>query len=308
MELLPLSILSMRKWLPALLAVSSVAACSTGSSFTAGAPSAHKAQNYETTTSTATSTSRLGGAVIRKSFNLATGASTRGLATITGSLTHNTGRLELNDGLYLFIDPDGPDASNVIRTAANDNGNVGQRISGTYQYVIPYDLGYSIGRTSYGNQGVAGIITASTDMPSAGIAHYTGEAYMNMLPASLVGTGYNFESGTSNVDVDFAAGTANVALGSFAVSDGTNPVTAAAAPFDTVRGSGLAISGAQFSGGSWVTVKGGIAVNVTGSSTTATSNGTFFGYDPTISAPDELGGVVYIHGDTAFITGVFIAD
>ena len=88
----------------------------------------------------------------------------------------------------------------------------------------------------------------------------------------------------------------------------TNPVTAAAAPFDTVQGTGLTISGARFSGGSWVTIKGGVPVSVTGSNTTATANGTFFGYDPTISAPDELGGVFFINGGTAFITGVFIAD
>ena len=219
MDILPRSTQSRQAWLPALLAVSTVAACTTGTGFTAGAPSTHAAQTYEATTSTAAS-STLGGAVIRSSFDFATGASARGLATVTGSLTHNTGRLELNNGLYLFVDPDGPDVNDLIApVGAATGGTVGLRITGTYQYVIPYELSYSVGGVSYSTEGVAGIITAPTDMPSAGSARYTGEAYMNMSPAALVGTYYDFENGTSTVAVDFAAGTANVTLGSFTIDD-----------------------------------------------------------------------------------------
>jgi hypothetical protein len=74
---------------------------------------------------------------------------------------------------------------------------------------------------------------------------------------------------------------------------------------DEMRGTGITISGAHFTGGSWVTMKGGSVVNVVGASPTSTSNGTFFGYDPSISAPAEVAGVVVLSGSTASLLGFY---
>lgn len=314
MKILTPSKYLIRKLAPALLAVSSVAACTTApatptTGFDAGGPSSHVAERYETTSSTAASTSTLGGSVVKISFASAVSGADWSVSAVSGSITHDTGRIELNDGTFLFVDADGADAFDEYDNGSGATGNIPATFTGTYQYVMPYTLSYAVSTTTYVTSGIAGMVTATTDMPSGGSASYAGEANVIVRPLTAAGANFGFTGGTSTVAVDFAAGTANVTLASFAnITDAAGAVTPTAAPFDTVQGNGLVISGAQFTGGNWVTVKGGVVVNITGANATAISSGTFFGYDPSISAPDEVGGVFVIEGGSAVVTGSYIAD
>ncbi|HIP23049.1 MAG TPA: hypothetical protein EYG79_05570 [Rhodobacteraceae bacterium] len=303
--------------LAAAMAFVSVSGCTTTTGPTAGAPSSHTPQNYESLTSTASTTSTLGGSAILARVDIATDSLLGATAVATtGSTNHSTGRIALNDGTYLFIDADGPDAFGHMADGHGATGELGTETFitdlGTYDYVTPYRVSYISGGERIVSVGVAGMITASSDMPIAGSASYSGAAEVQLLnnDSANYANDLYLDNGISAVSVDFAAGTADVTLGSFAViADGIgNAITAATASFDELQGTGLLISGSHFTGGSWVTVSQGVVVSVVGAGETATSNGSFFGYDPSISAPDEVGGVVFIDGGTATVFGVYLAD
>jgi len=295
--------------IPALLAVS---ACSPTSptGFSAGAPSEHTPQSYEKTSSTAASTSTLGGsASVLVALSGADTAESASSAAVTGSVTHDTGRIELDDGTYLFIDADGFDGSGNLSDGAGATGSrtdvSGASFAGSYDYVVPFLLRHKTTGRDHLTLGVAGLITASSDMPSGGSAVYTGESWAY---GGAAGSEYGYGSGTSTVSVNFGAGTANVVMGGFSVHQSGTAVTAADAPLDQIKGTGLVISGAHFTGGNWVTLKNGAVVNVVGAGAVTTSNGTFFGYDSSISGPDEVAGVVTSVSSTGFLSGVYIAD
>lgn len=304
------------------MAFASVSGCTTttgpaATGPTAGGPSSHTPQNYETLTSTAATTSVLGGSAILARVDMSTEALLGATAAATtGSTTHSTGSITLNDGTYLFIDADGPDALGGLADGQGATGELGTQTFltdlGTYDYVTPYRVSYMSGGERIVSVGVAGMITESSDMPIAGSASYSGAAAAQLLNNDTANYANDLflDNGISTVSVDFSAGTADVTLGSFAdITDGNaNPLTAATAVFDELLGTGLLISGSHFTGGSWVTVSQGVVVNVVGAGETAISDGTFFGYDPSISAPDEVGGVVFIDGGTATVFGVYLAD
>ncbi len=291
----------------ALAALSACATAPTGlTGPTAGGPSSHTPQNYEVLASTAASSSALGGSTaIGESGTIGGWFGSLTSVSSSGSIAHDSGRLELDDGTYLFIDADGPDASgNVSDGAGGATGLVLPILSTTYTYVTDYGLTYTVNGTRYDVIGVAGIVTSAPDMPSGGSATYSGEAFASSLDATTVATSNDFYlyNGVSTVDVNFGAGTATVNLDAFTTKAGTGTQT-----FDQIQGTGIVISGAHFTGGTWVTMQGGVAVNAVGASVSTTSNGTFFGYDASISAPAEVGGVVSIVGSTDVITGLYIA-
>lgn len=298
------------KLLCSVAAVAVLSACASVSTVpigpTAGAPSTHIPQTYENLGSAAPTTSTLGGSTAVTA--LATiGGWLGGQTSVSasGSFDHGTGRLELDDGTYLFVDVDGPDAAgNVSDGAGGATGAVEAVLATTYTYVTDYELNYTTNGIDYYTLGVAGIVTSASDMPSAGSATYSGDAFANSLDTTTTVTtnDFNLFGGVSTVVADFGAGTATVNLGSFATKLGTGAQT-----FDQIQGSGIVISGAKFTGGTWVTMLNGNPVNAVGASISTTSNGTFFAYDPNISAPAEVGGVVTILGATDVITGVYIA-
>lgn len=149
-------------------------------------------------------------------------------------------------------------------------------------------------------------------MPVAGSATYNGvaiSAISNYAPADFANDLY-LDDGQSTVVVNFASGMANVTLGNFTrITDSFGAAVApASAVINGLEGTGMVISGTHFSGGSWVTVKDGIPVNVAGAGQTSTGSGTFFGYDPSMSAPDEVAGTVIIDGTTANVIALYIAD
>lgn len=299
--------------LPVLLAVS---ACSS-SGFSAGAPSEHVSQSYETLASTAATTSTLGGSAIVLAVPIAGVTSVAGAAgPTTGSLTHDTGRIRIFNGTYNFIDPDGPDGSGQLDDGAGATSYVvtSTVFTGTYSYVEVNNIQRNTATEHRASAGVIGIMTAAADMPSGGTATYTGEASAETLSLG-VGTTYDYNHGTSTVVANFGAGTVDVTLDAFTQVEkipfgaASSIITAAAAPLDQIHGSGLAINGTHFTGGSWQTLKGGVAVDVVGAGAVTTSNGTFYGYDSAVSAPAEVGGVVFsvAPGGTSALFGIYIA-
>lgn len=97
-----------------LLAIASLSACTSAPSGpAAGAPSGHTPQSYEKLSSTAAVTSTMGGSALRGTI---TGGGISNLSTpeVTGSMNFGTGRLELDDGIYLFVDADGPNVGGAV--------------------------------------------------------------------------------------------------------------------------------------------------------------------------------------------------
>lgn len=267
--------------------------------------------NYETVTSNAAVTSTLAGSAIVT--NSVSDASSAGVAHITGSYNHRTGALRLESGTYVFVDGNGPGSGGCIADGGGATCITDFAISGVPHMFDYVDI-YRITSSGEAQAGVMGIVTKAADMPSGGTATYTAPGTAMFQTANLSGTPSAAETylswGVSTVNADFAAGTATVDMSSFTdISDGNGASYAAgAAPADEVRGTGLVISGAHLSGGTWQTLKGGVPVNLLGTGAVATSDGNFFGYDPTLSAPDEVGGVVLIKGATQFGFGLYIAD
>jgi hypothetical protein len=266
------------------------------------------APQYESITSTAATTSPLGGTALQLETTL-TATTAVDVVQMSGSLTHNTGRITLDDGTYLLVDPNGFSFNGQL----SDGVNSGARIDGlgtaifanTYNYVLPFVYSYSSGAFTTVTGGMVGIVTSATDVPTAGSAQYFGESFVETTSSSGA-TAFSYYDGISIVDVDFAAGSVDVTMGFFTNIQQNG--TATIAPIDALAGTGMSIVGASFVGGSWVTLKGGVVVNITGPGTTTLAGGDFYGYDSAISAPDEVGGVIVMDGSNGLIYGMFVAD
>lgn len=239
--------------------------------------------SYETLSSTAAKTSTLAGTAIQT--NNISNAVTR--VDISGSLTHNTGAMSVNGGT---LTPNGT-----------------QGFTGTYDYVTVYEQNYRSDGINYTYQGIVGVVTSAGDVPgikSGKSATYTGEATGQIVTRT---TGFDLNSGTSTVIADFNSGTVDVTMTDFtAVYQGTG--NAPPVPIDTIRATGMTITGNAFSGGTLATTNAGSTVNLTGTNTTNSAGGNFFGYDAAISAPDETGGIILLQGDSGIVMGAFIAD
>ena len=255
---------------------------------------------YETLTSTASSTSPLAGSAIRS--NGTTG--TLDVTTTSGTLTHNTGATTVSDGTYSLTDADGISGGVLTDGSSTLTSNGSQGFTGTYEYVRAYNQTYISGGVTYDSNGVNGIVTSSTDVPTTGSATYTGEARGVVVTGVQ---GFDLNNGTSTVNADFGSGTVNATMTGFSA---TNQATGAAAtaPIDTISATGMTISGNGFSGGTITTSNGGVVTSVTGTNTTTAGQGHFFGYDGTNARPDEVGGNILIQGDNGRVLGTFIAD
>ena len=306
---------SIKKPLFISAAFGALSACATVSGPpTAGAPSSHAAKSYETLTSTAAVTSALEGSEIQLEY-VGGIFSGRNVRPSTGSMTHDTGRLEIDDGTYLFVDADGADASGSI-VSGTDVGSLYQldksASAHVYDYVTIVGLdSYGSGTNTYASYGVLGVVTNAADLPIAGSASYTGDAKISTRDFATGATISSISVGAadSTIDVDFAAGLVSVDISNFQkIYQNGRTATGAAAAIDHLKGTGMVISGAHFTGGSWVTFKNGVAVDLVGASATTTSDGTFFGYDSSISAPDEVGGVVLVQNGSTYLSGIYVGD
>ena len=285
MKLLKKSILAA----PSLFAILAISACG-GSDATTTPPT----NNYQTLNSTAATTSSLTGTAAKG--NATTGIVT--LSPVSGSLTHNTGRLEINDGTYVLVDADGVDANGVATdgTSILTSGS-SQGFSGTYAYVVPYEQKYVSNGDSYTVPGFYGIGTTSADMNAT-----TAQVVYNGEARGVVGTSASsnvLTNGNSIIVANFGTDKVDVTMSGFASNS---------SPIDTISVVGIDLNGNRFTGGTFSTSKNGTAVNVTGANTTSSANGNFFGVNSAGTLPDEVAGIAVSQGDSGLVVGAFISD
>ncbi len=255
---------------------------------------------YETLVSTASTTSTLGGVVLK----LRTIPTATTLSTSSGTLNHETGATTINDGTYTLVDPNGYTANGLLTDGTSTLVSTpAQGFKGNYDYVRAYSHSYFVSTVPYVATGLYGVVTREADMPTTGTAVFNGEAQ-----ASYFDTTSNFDlgEGTSKVTANFADGSVDVEMDSFTI---TNRDTKASADigFNGVKISDMRVFGNQFSGGTITTERNSAEVQIITKSTQQNAIGRFFGLT-TSGVPDEVGGIGYLKGDDGTLTTIFIAD
>ena len=229
--------------------------------------------------------------------------STIAVTTASGTITHDTGALNYNDGAYNLVDPDGFSGNLATDGAGGTLSKTTGQYAGTYQYVMPVTFSYTVSGVAYTTQGFAGISTEAAHVPVSGAATYNGEATGTIAATSGF---YELAGGISAISVDFGAGTAGVTLNGFSATDAAGaPATAS---LDTVQITGMTIAGNTFTGGTLATLLSGVPVDITGTNTTVNSQGMFFGWDSATDIPDEVGGVSVAVGDDGILLFSFVAN
>lgn len=254
--------------------------------------------NYETLASNAAQSSTVG--IVGLESNNSTSAIV--VTQATGTLDHATGHLTVTSANFTFAS----DANGFQNpgTTTDGNGNsvtVGgaSGFSGSYDYVVPFNANYTVSGTSYDLAGMVGGATDASDLASSGTASYNGEAVAGVIDGNGATT---LSDGTSLVTVDFTTQTVNVVLNGFSTSyNGTGTPSG----LTEIQITGMTISGNSFSGGN-VTYIGD--PNPTGAGSSFNAAGQFYGYDASISAPDEVAGVLLQTGADGTVTASFIAD
>jgi hypothetical protein len=145
---------------------------------------------------------------------------------------------------------------------------------------------------SSGEIAVIGVATATADVPTSGMAAYSGEFRGQLVQSgSPTATPLNWTadiqagfSGGGDLDMTFAGSGSSV--------------------IDEIRIENATISGNTFSGGTMSTSLNGVENNVTG--TSVDLNGAFFGYDNVLTIPAEVGGVMASSDSDTTISGAFI--
>lgn len=253
---------------------------------------------YELYSSTAAKTSVLSGST--QQANNASGALK--LLSVSGSLVHNSGKLNVDDGNYSLTDDNGPDSKKIFTDGGSTltyNGG----FSGSYKYALTYQQAYELNGVTYDANGIIGIATKSADMPTSSSVTYNGEATAVVVTAS---SGHDLKSGTSQVVANFGTGKASITLNGFT---SFNQVTGLAqtAPIDEIKITDISINGNGFSGGTFVTSKSGTTVDITGANSSKTSQSQFYGLNSAGTAPAETGGHVLMQGDDGIISGSYLA-
>lgn len=253
---------------------------------------------YATFASTADKTSPLAG------FNIQSNRLTAEFKTlaVAGELTHNTGSTTITDASFSLVDADGP--INGVLSAAYTSLTYNDIFTGDYEYVNSYAQSYIKTAIVYDVTGIVGIVTHKDDMPTSKTITYTGEAEALLQTAF---TSIDLKSGTSTINANFGTGKIDVTLNGFNATKQSNGETTTA-PVDTIKATGLTLTGNSFTGGTIATSLNGSDVDFVGANATNTIFGNFYGYDNSLSAPDEAGGVVLMQGDEGKILGTFIAD
>lgn len=283
-----------------LACVFTQAACSPldSSRISTGAPV--QSTSYETFNSTADATSNLAGVALQLREN----PDRVQLRDVTGSKTHNTGETTIDDGTYNLVDPDGLAANGLLTDGVSALIiTPAQGFSTNYGYVRAYTQTYVSSGTAYSVEGVVGIVTLASDMPSSGSANWTGEAEGNFKTAADT---VDLDNGSASVTANFGTGRMSVRMEGFdPVSRDTGRSTSVG--FDAVEINGMRISGNRFSGGTMTTLDGTSSVSVVGTRAQQDTGGRFYGLD-SASTPDEVGGIGYLRGADGSVSVIFLAD
>lgn len=221
-----------------------------------------------------------------------------------GSVVRATDVVTLSDGQYLFTSTNGRDLTGGLQGAQGSTLLVNTGLGTDYDYAAVYNGTYTLNGVQYDALGVVGIPTFAGDIPSGGTATYTGKSSLTVVTENDLTHVYS--DGTATVFVDFGNEQATITLDDFTVTDPIGIVANGA--FDELEVANMTIDDAGFSGGTATFENDGQEVDIVGDNLTNATQGTLFGYDEDISAPDEVGGVVLVTGDTGQVTGAFIAD
>jgi len=225
------------------------------------------------------------------------------VTTSSGTIQHDTGALNYNDGSYNLVDADGFSGGVASDGVGGTLSQTTGQYTGVYQYVMPVTFSYTVAGVAYTTQGFAGIATEAAHVPVSGSATYAGEATGSIAATSGF---YDLSGGVSAISVDFGAGTAGVTLNGFTATDALG--ASATAPLDTVQITGMTIAGNSFTGGALTTLLSGATVDISGANTTINSQGMFFGWDSTTNTPAEVAGVTAIVGDDGILLFSYIAN
>ena len=225
---------------------------------------------------------------------------TQRLSQVSGTVNSADGSVTISDGSATLSDPDGFDASGTLSNGAGATyqTRTDPELSG-YDYVTVGKLDYLAGGTSSTSSLVViGVDTENADMPSRGIARYTG----SMRADEIQGSSFqHYQSNQVVLDVDFGSHDATLTAENFGVTSG-------GMNFDALTVSGIDITGNNLSGGTATTLSNGSPVTLYGSDATTSLSGTFYGFDTSIGAPDEAGGVFLVDGSNGQLMGYFVVD
>lgn len=275
------------------------------------------AADYDTLTSSNNRSNALGG--ITFDYSDPANPSTLAVERVTGTYNPGTDALTMNVGTLPFQDADGPNSSGTYSetiipafapqpaiastvTVASETTLAGVSRYDYVDMVTSYeifDIPDLVDPTAwdYGaGTGIVGIGTDSADMPTGGTATYTGESRMKYVNSS--GT-KQLDTGPSAVVADFGAGTAQISM---ATSSSANM------PIDQVDIKDAAIYGSRISGGTVSASMNGSPVDFVGSAG-ASGGASFYGYDDTAGAPDEVAGILVMPTTTnGSFTAYYFAD
>lgn len=252
------------------------------------------ATNYQSFDSTVDATNAIGGHVLQSSNTVPLN-----IRSQSGTYAHASGATTVSDGTYSLSDPNGLDGSGVL----TDGASIAQ-LSGNLDFVRSISQTYTTGGISYDVQGVIGLQTTASDMPSSDSATYNGSASAIVTTNTV---GFDLNNGSSVVTANFANGRVNVTLDTFETTSQTTGLTATG-PFDEIRITDMAISGNTFNLGDVTLLRDGSEVDVLGSGRQTETSGGFFGITPDGVQPDEVGGVFLLEGNDAEVVGIFTAD
>lgn len=223
-----------------------------------------------------------------------------GFESVSGTYSTSDGAIDLSLTNVVFVDADGPDSGSRL-SDGNLSGTITSIGSG-YEYVRILNL--TDPYNAQGNRqswfGYVGILTAPSDMPTAGTATFVGGAQSSFRRNSNFLTLY----GDSELSVDFAAGSANLTMDFTSWSGAWSAVPNFPGPVTQIIGTDMQISGSRLTGGTW-TASGthgtptdllGRMITTSNPAPPVSASGSFYGYDPATSGPAEVAGLVVVDG------------
>ena len=221
------------------------------------------------------------------------------LVFISGEFQSGSSAILLNDGIYVFIDDDGPD-DNGVWTDGDSTLTYDQTIN--YEHFQVYTQSYTSENVLYNVIGVRGAVTPVANIPTDITATYNGQSQFVIVNAADEGLDLN---GNSQVRVDFGRAQVDVTMDTFTALNQING-SVVTNPIDTMSITNARISGNRFIGGAITMTKNGSSVDLIGPNPQNTVFGNFFGVDNSI--PDEVAGLILMEGSEGIVRGIFFAD
>lgn len=192
------------------------------------------------------------------------------------------------DGLYERIDG----SLSLADVAAYLNNDV----LGDYDHASAFSQADAVG--------IVGLATPIADLRTTGDARYEGGASGFVITGT---NGVDLIKGRSVVDVAFGVDRVTVTLDNF---EGVSQISGLVvdSPVTEIELRNAVIADGGFTGGTLSLRDADGSVNITGSNTTTTAQGQFFGLNADGSTPDEVGGLILSEGTSGIVYGTFIAD